>query len=219
MLAGSCRRIATIATILVALGLSVLTLSACSSDTDTSALEVSVEELRADVDALKQQVQELQVSVTDAAAPPPVTTFTDYGFTLPVPDGLELQVAGIGGEEASIDAGQLTASAGGVTMVLIWTSGGLTATQAVQGAFEVLQASTSGLDFRPLNEGELEVAGQVGSFGAFAAEGDGTVLGIGLIGGWTCGTAPTYSITVIGQDLDPVQSSFEGFTNGFGCSS
>jgi outer membrane murein-binding lipoprotein Lpp len=206
------------AAILGAIALGALTLSACGS-ADTTGLEADVQSLRDDVLELRQQVEALQAGTTTEAPATAIMTFTDYGFTLPVPEGLELQVAGIGGAEASADAGQLTASAGGVTMVLIWTSGDLTAGQAVQGAFEVLQASSADLDFRPLNEGDLEVDGQVGSFGAFAAEDGDTVLGIGLIGGWTCGAAPTYSITVIGRDLEPVQSSFEGFTSGFACSS
>lgn len=205
------------AAILGAIALGALTLSACGS-ADTAGLEADVQSLRDDVLELRQQVEALQAGTTEAPATA-ITTFTDYGFTLPVPEGLELQVAGIGGAEASADAGQLTASSGGVTMVLIWTSEELTAGQAVQGAFEVLQASSAELDFRPLNEGDLEVGGQVGSFGAFGAEDGDTVLGIGLIGGWTCGAAPTYSITVIGRDLEPVQSSFEGFTSGFACSS
>lgn len=204
--------------------ISATLLGACSSSADTSELESQLSDLNtkletvtADLATLREEFSEVQVLITPATPVPP-TEYREHGFTLPVPDGVELQVAGIGGGEASDESGQLTASAGGVTMVLIWTSAGLAPGVAVQGAFEVLQASAA-LDFRALNEGDIEVDGESGVFGAFAAEDGDTVLGIGLIGGWTCGEAPTYSITVIGADPDSVQGSFEGFTNGFKCSS
>ena len=121
-------------------------------------------------------------------------------------------------QSATPEQGQLAVATGAVSMVLIWTSGELTAVEAVQGAFEILQASQPDLNFQPVNQGEITVDGEAGAFGAFGAlDPDETVLGIGLIGGWSCPAGPTFSMTVAGTDLDTVESSFSGFTDGFRC--
>lgn len=182
---------------------------------DTSKDKKDVTALGEQLATLKQQVDALQAIVNPT--PVPTEAFADFGFTFPVPSTLAIEVAGIGTDPASPKAGQLAANAGGVSMVLIWTSEDLTPEQAVQGSFQVLQASTPNLVFQAVNQGVITVDKQVGAFGAFSAFNGQQTAGIGLIAGWSCGAGPTFALTVVGQDLASIESSFNGLTSGFSC--
>ena len=188
---------------------------AATAKAQLDSANTQVTTLGEQVATLKEQVDALQAIVNPT--PVPTKGFADFGFTFPVPETLDIQVAGIGTDPASPENGQLTASAGGVSMVLIWTSDELTPEQAVQGSFEVMQASTPDLVFQAVNQGDITVDEQTGAFGAFSAFKGQETAGIGLIAGWSCGDAPTFALTVVGQDLTSVESSFNGLTSGFSC--
>ena len=174
-------------------------------------------ELKKDVADLRQQVAKLQ----DLVAPTPVKleAYKKYGFTLPLPQGGGVQTAGISGDaNASNDNGQLTSFAGGVGMVLIWTKQQMEPTQAVQGAFEVLQASQPSVVFRPVNQGALTVDSQTGQYGSFAAlDKEQKVISIGAIGSWSCKNGQNFVMTAVGANQQMVESSFQGFSTGFKC--
>lgn len=143
--------------------------------------------------------------------------FNEFGFSLPVPEGTEVRSAGLSGAKASKDEGQLTAVAGGVTMALIWTKQTVAPKDAVQGALQALISAQPALAFRPLNEGTTQVDGRPAAFGAFGAyDNQQTLASVGVIGAWAC-NAGTFSMTVVGANRSAVESSYQGFTNGFRC--
>ena len=155
-----------------------------------------------------------------AAAATPLgktVAFKDFGFTLPVPDGVAVKSAGLGGGQAGREEGQLSAVAGGVTMALIWTKQSIPPKDAVQGALQVLVSAQPALKFRALNEGDMKVDTRSASFGAFGAYDDKqTLTSVGVIGAWSCGTG-TFSMTVVGANQTAVESSYKGFADGFKC--
>ena len=198
-------RFAKLSTLMLALfGLALL--GGCSSDGPA---------LKKDLAALQQQVDKLQELV--APTPVKLATYKEYGFTLPLPPGV--QTAGLSGnEKASNDQGQLTSFGGGVGMVLIWTKQKMEPAQAVQGAFEVLQASQPSGVFRPVNQGELTIDSQIGQYGSFAAlDQNEKVISIGAIGSWGCKNGQNFVMTAVGANQQAVETSFQGFSTGFKC--
>lgn len=205
-----------------ALALGALTSVALVGCTDTSALEARVKAL----EEKSAKVEQAAAPKTTAAAPaapaapagPVIGEYKDYGFSLPVPQGVQVKAAGIGTAAASKPEGQITATAGKTSMVLVWTSAKATPEASVQGAFQVLAASQAAMTFQPLNEGEFKVDARDGAFGAFGAlNKDKAVVGVGVIGGWSCSDGRSFALTVAGDDLAQVQSSFAGFTGSFRC--
>ncbi len=191
--------------------------TACS---DTSALEGRVEALEAKAAKLEEQGAVSVATAAQTAAPAQaILEYRDHGFGLPLPEGVQVREAGIGTAAASAQDGQLTASAGNTSMVLVWTSSEATAETSLQGAFQVLAASQPEMTFQPLSEGKFKVDSQDAAYGAFGAlNKDKLVLGVGVVGGWTCADGRSYALTVAGDDLTQVQSSFAGFTGSFRCS-
>ena len=183
-------------------------LTGCSVMGDTA--------LKKDVSDLKESVAKLQAVI--APTPVKLAVYKQYGFTLPLPDGLVPQTAGIGSASPSNDQGQLTSSVGGVSMVLIWTKQKMEPAEAVQGAFEVLKAAQPAVVFRPVNQGEIKVDGQAGQYGAFAAlDKNEKVISTGAIGGWSCKNGANFTMIVSGAVQAAVEGSFQGFSNGFKC--
>ena len=201
-------RFANLPTLILAL-LGLTLLGGCSVFEDSA--------LKKDVAELRQQVDKLQELISPA--PVKLEAYKEYGFTLPLPQGGAVQTAGISGNaNASKDQGQLTAFAGGVGMVLIWTKQTIEPTQAVQGAFEVLQASQPSGVFRPVNQGTLTVDSQTGQYGSFAAlDKDQKVISIGAIGSWSCKNSQNFVMTAVGANQQDVETSFQAFSTGFKC--
>ena len=199
-------------TALAALAASVFVLSGCSGGGDAA--------LKKDVDELKASVAKLE-KATGLATPEPrkVSEFKDFGFKLPLPDGLQVQTAGLAGApKPTNDEGQLSASSGGVGMVLIWTKKSIDSKAAVQGAFELLQSSQPTLEFKPVSQGDLKVDSQTGVFGSFAAQDkQQKVAAVGAIGSWSCKGGQVYTLTVAGANQQAVEGSFAGFSSGFKC--
>ncbi|RLT41500.1 MAG: hypothetical protein DWI58_08540 [Chloroflexi bacterium] len=188
--------------------LSLVVLTGCSNKEDSA--------LKKDVSDLKESVAKLQAAI--APTPVKLAVYKQYGFTLPLPDGLVPQTAGIGSASPSNDQGQLTSSVGGVSMVLIWTKQKMEPAEAVQGAFEVLKAAQPAVVFRPVNQGEIKVDGQAGQYGAFAAlDKNEKVISTGAIGGWNCKNGANFTMIVSGAVQAAVEGSFQGFSNGFKC--
>lgn len=169
---------------------------------------------------LETRVARLEANTSSGAAAAPVgktVAYKEFGFTLPIPEGVEVKSGGLGGAKPSRDEGQLSAVAGGVTMAMIWTKQEIPAKDAVQGGLQVLISAQPSLQFRALNQGDIAVDGRAAAFGAFGAYDDRQALkSVGVIGAWSCGSG-TFSMTVVGANQAAVESSYKGFTDGFKC--
>lgn len=195
------------------------------SSVDTSQLEAAITEL-------SDQVAELSARfVTNddgssgfaPATVPEIVTESTYGFGFPLPSGVTPVYAGLSDSEATEESGSLQATAGGVSVLLLWLSDDepLTPSESVVSSFEVLQASTA-LDFALLSSGEdsFTVDGEDAAYATFtAAEADSEeVVGVAVIGGWSCSVDNrSFALTVTGTDQDSVSTSFFELVNAFGC--
>jgi hypothetical protein len=219
---------------LVALALSVtLALgTACSSDSATTN-DAATQELAAKVDALNTKIDKLDkldraiVVDTDGFArfatptPVPILEYAEYGFGLPLPQGVTATVTGLSGEDASKESGSMLASAGGTSLMLVWNNSSppLTPEESVMSGFDVLQSLTQ-TSFETLGAGQgLTVDNQAGAYGTFVSrDAGGEVEGVGIIGGWVCpNDGRSYAMTATGKTLETVQESFVYLTNGFHC--
>ena len=200
--------------------LSVVVLTGCSKSKDRDS---EIDELNKKVEALTKAVIIDEKGIARLATPTPVAIgdYKAYGFGLPVPSNVKVTTAGLTGKDASADGGSLLASAGGASLFLVWNKVDppLTPQESVVGGFSVLQSLTQA-NFEAVGAGSgLTVDNQPGSYGTFVARNtNGTVDGVGIIGGWICPNDKwSYSMTVTGKDLEPVQQSFVFLTNGFRC--
>ena len=124
--------------------------AAADGSVDLSNVESQLSEVLEEVKALKSyfnQNEDGSVSFTPATIPE-VKKDRTYGFAFPLPSTIEPTYTGISTDEASEDEGTLLASAGGISVLLLWRTDDtpLTPTESVVGSFQVLQAST-GADF------------------------------------------------------------------------
>ena len=124
--------------------------AAAEGSVDLSKVESQLDEVLAEVKALKSYFTENEdgsVSFTPATIPE-VKKDRTYGFAFPLPATIEPTYTGISTDEASVEEGTLLASAGGVSVLLLWRTDDepLTPAESVVGSFEVLQQST-GLGF------------------------------------------------------------------------
>lgn len=188
---------------------------ACSGGEDTKSQD-RIKELEQQVTTLKQQVEDAKKAAPPAATAVATKQVKDYGFTLTVPQEINLTASGTSAKDATKDAGQLAATSGNSSMVLVWTNQSLTAQEAVAGGFELLSASSTGYALQPTNQGEITVAGTKGAFGAFQVQKSNTMVGVGIVGGWRCENR-TFSLTVLGPDIATVERSFAGLTGTFVC--
>lgn len=102
-------------------------------------------------------------------------------------------------------------------MLIFWSGLEKDAKVLVRNGFEAMKASQPAIVFFPNNQGDITVDGQKAAFGIFdMLNRDGVIVGYGLLGGWACGSTG-YSLTLVGQDLDAVETSFTGLTEGFRC--
>jgi hypothetical protein len=192
---------------------------------DTSELVAAIDELTAKVDELSGRfvTNDDGSSGFAPATVPEIVTESTYGFGFPLPSGVSPVYAGLSDAEANDESGSLQASAGGVSVLLLWLSDDepLTPSESVVSSFEVLQASTA-LDFSLLSSGEdsFSVDGEEAAYATFtAAEADSDdVLGVAVIGGWTCSADNrSFALTVTGTDQESVSTSFFELVNAFGC--
>ena len=201
-----------------------LTVEAASEGSvDLSKVEDQLSQVLAEVKSLKSFFSENEdgsVSFTPATIPQ-VKKDRTYGFAFPLPSTIEPIYTGISTEEASADEGTLLASAGGVSVMLLWRTDDLplTPAESVVGSFEVLQ-QTTGLEFSLDSSGEegFDIDGQSASYATFAAIEDDQRVGVALIAGWTCGSSGrSFALTVSGTDQAAVADSFFALAQGFEC--
>ena len=202
---------------------SAATESGSSSSVDTSALEAAIAELQAQVDGLSSRfvTNDDGSSGFAPATVPEVVTESTYGFAFPLPAGVTPTYSGLSSEEANNESGSLVASAGGVSVLLLWLTdeNPLTPSESVVSSFEVLRAS-SGLEFALLSSGEdsFTVDGQSAAYATFTATEAEETVGVAVIGGWTCEAGGrSFALTVTGTEQESVSTSFFELVNAFGC--
>jgi len=202
----------------------VLTVEAAAEGSvDLSKIEDQLSEVLAEVKSLKSYFSENadgSVSLTPATIPE-VRKDRTYGFAFPLPSTIEPTYTGISSDEATSEEGTLLASAGGVSVMLLWRTDDqpLTPAESVVGSFEVLQ-QTTGLEFSLDSSGEegFDIDDQSASYATFAAIEDDQRVGVALIAGWTCGNSGrSFALTVSGADPTAVSDSFFGLAEGFEC--
>lgn len=163
-------------------------------------------------------------TATVEVQPTPVvalTTISDFGFALKVERQTQVSSAGWTESDASQEQGVLRFPYGGVNVLLRWIPGDEgTPSSVLADSFGVLRSSQPNLQFNAISEGELEVGGEPGAFGGFAAaDSSGAVLGGGLIGAWLCQSpARAFSLTVTGQGATTAQIRFQNLVDNFSCS-
>jgi len=197
--------------------------AAAEGSVDLSKIENQLSAVLAEVKSLKSYFSENadgSVSFTPATIPE-VKKDRTYGFAFPLPSTIEPTYTGISADEASADEGTLLASAGGVSVLLLWRTDDepLTPGESVVGSFEVLQQST-GLAFALAGSGQegFDVDGQTASYATFAASENDQLIGVALIAGWTCGNSGrSFALTVSGADQTAVTGSFFALAEGFEC--
>jgi len=218
-------------------GLSVVPLTSCSSgdsggdssgptevNVDTASLEQAIADLSAKVDDLSSKFVTNEDGSTgfSTGTAPAIVTESTYGFAFPLPEGIEPTYVGINDAEANEDSGSLLASAGGVSVLLLWVKPEtpLSPGDSVTSSFEVLKAN-SGLDFALLAAGEdaFSVNGESAAYATFSAlDPNGDTVGVAVIGGWTCSVdGRAFALTVTGTEQESVSTSFFELVNAFGC--
>lgn len=222
--------------------LSLLTFTACgsSAEVDLSSVTQQNDALLAEVKSLSTKVASLESNVSNlqsaflinedgsaqfaAARPIQIIDYNDYGFSLKHPETVEFTATGLAGSDADNESGSILASAGGTTLLLIWSSPdpALTPQESVAGAFQALQALT-GSSFQVLGGGSegFKVSEQDGAYGSFVTrDAAGEVAGVGVIGGWVCpSSGRSFALTMTGADVDITQASFFSLLQGFTCKS
>jgi len=190
---------------------------------DTSALEASIADLQAKVDELAGRfvTNDDGSSGFAPATVPEVVTESTYGFAFPLPAGVTPTYTGLSSAEADDESGSLVASAGGVSVLLLWLTdeNPLTPSESVVSSFEVLQSS-SGVEFALLSSGEdsFTVDEQAAAYATFTATDGEETIGVAVIGGWTCeSTGRSFALTVTGSEQESVSTSFFELVNAFGC--
>lgn len=205
------------------------------------AAEVAATEAATKAEAVKAvetvTVAETAVAEALAATPtaivgPPAATatpiesnvFDGYGFTLKMDQDTQfassdLSVSGWTGPTADNTQGLATFTYKGADIVLYWEPQTNTPQNVAASTYELQQLSKPTFDFVSINEGDIVVDGQTGSFGGFLytdATG-GNAVG-GLIGAWTCpANNQSIALTATGADATALQIRFDRLISGFEC--
>ncbi len=158
------------------------------------------------------------------ATPIESNVFDGYGFTLKLDQDTQfassdLAVIGWTGQVADNTQGLATFTYNGADIVLYWEPQTNTTQNVAASTYELQKLSKPGFDFVSINEGDLVVDGQNGSFGGFLytdATG-GNAIG-GLIGAWICpANNQSISLTATGADATALQIRFDRLISGFEC--
>lgn len=173
----------------------------------------------------------LAATPTKIVGPPAATAtpiesnvFDGYGFTLKLDQDTQfassdLAVTGWTGQVADNTQGLATFTYNGADIVLYWEPQTNTTQNVAASTFELQQLSKPEFDFVAINEGDLVVDGESGSFGGFLYTDStgGNAVG-GLIGAWTCpATNQSLSLTATGADATALQIRFDRLISGFEC--
>lgn len=160
-------------------------------------------------------------TVEPTATPALDTVYSDYGFTLNLDLGADVQSAGYSEATPSETQGVASFVYSGVTVGLVWSaSNSKTPLEFVANSYNDIQAAQPGINFESIAGGDITVSEQVGSFGGFKAlDGNGNALGGGLIGAWNCANDIAYRMTLTGADATVVQLRFDRMLENFTCPS
>ena len=150
------------------------------------------------------------------------TSYADYGFSLKLDLGAEVQATGWTEPEPSLTQGIIAFAYGGVNTNLVWgPPENRTALTFLADTYNVLRASQPAVTFETISDGDLLISEQEGVYGGFKAiDNGGASLGGGLIGAWVCGDNETaFRMTLTGEDATVVQLRFDRLLENFACSS
>ena len=151
--------------------------------------------------------------------------FSEYGFVISLDEDTDLSdsdlsVTGLLSEYAEKDQGLMTFEYNGADIALSWLpQGDLNAVDLVDLGYSLLVDSQPENEFIPFAHGDIEIDGEVGSFGGLVVTDSGGIeAGGGLIGGWTCETQNTaFILMVTSPDSTVLQIRFDRMISGFEC--
>lgn len=145
-------------------------------------------------------------TVAPTATPALDTVYSEYGFTLNLDLGADVQSAGYSESAPSETQGLASFVYSGVTVGLVWSSSNSKAPlEFVAASYNDIQAAQPGINFELISGGDITVSGQTGAFGGFkAVDGGGTAIGGGLISDWNCSDDTDYRMTRTGADATAV---------------
>ena len=150
-----------------------------------------------------------------------LTSYADYGFTLKLDLGAEIQASGWTEPEPSLTQGIISFAYGGVNTNIVWgPPEERTPLTFLADTYNLLRASQPAVAFESISDGEISISEQEGVYGGFKAiDNGGASLGGGLIGAWVCGDSETaFRMTITGDDATVVQLRFDRLLKNFACS-
>ena len=166
-----------------------------------------------------------KVPATPEPTKVPANHFSEYGFVISLDEDTNmldsnLSVTGLLSEDAEKDQGLMTFEYNGADIALSWLpQGDLNAVDLVDLGYSLLLDSQPGNEFIPFAQGDIEIDGELGSFGGLVVSDSGGIeAGGGLIGGWTCETQNTaFILMVTSPDSTALQIRFDRMISGFEC--
>jgi hypothetical protein len=149
------------------------------------------------------------------------TAYADYGFSLKLDLGAEIQAAGWTEPEPSVTQGIISFAYGGVNTNIVWgPPEDRTALTFLADTYNLLRASQRSVTFESISDGDISISEQEGVYGGFkAVDNSGGSIGGGLIGAWVCGDSETaFRMTLTGDNATVVQLRFDRLLENFACS-
>ena len=167
-------------------------------------------------------VEPIQVPETESDDP---NSFNEYGFNVSLDEdadleGSDLSVTGLLSEYADFSQGLMSFNYNGADIALSWLpQDDLDSADLVDLGYSLLVDSQPENEFMPLTDGDIEVDGEMGSFGGlFVTDSAGTEAGGGLIGGWICEDQNIgFMLMVTSPDSTVLQIRFDRIVSGFEC--
>ena len=173
-------------------------------------------------DKVSPTVEPIQVPETESDDP---NSFNEYGFNVSLDEdadleGSDLSVTGLLSEYADFSQGLMSFNYNGADIALSWLpQDDLDSADLVDLGYSLLVDSQPENEFMPLTDGDIEVDGEMGSFGGlFVTDSAGTEAGGGLIGGWICEDQHIgFMLMVTSPDSTVLQIRFDRIVSGFEC--
>ena len=173
-------------------------------------------------DKVSPTVEPIQVPETESDDP---NSFNEYGFNVSLDEdadleGSDLSVTGLLSEYADFSQGLMSFNYNGADIALSWLpQDDLDSADLVDLGYYLLVDSQPENEFMPLTDGDIEVDGEMGSFGGlFVTDSAGTEAGGGLIGGWICEDQNIgFMLMVTSPDSTVLQIRFDRIVSGFEC--
>ena len=173
-------------------------------------------------DKVLPTVEPIQVPETESDDP---NSFNEYGFNVSLDEDADLErsnlsVTGLLSEYADFSQGLMSFNYNGADIALSWLpQDDLDSADLVDLGYSLLVDSQPENEFMPLTDGDIEVDGEMGSFGGlFVTDSAGTEAGGGLIGGWICEDQNIgFMLMVTSPDSTVLQIRFDRIVSGFEC--